>query len=208
MEKIAMKCTRAEYESIKEFVGELTNPSKDDFKSYNYLTNCSSKKTVYMISKGFVDHDKKIYETFDKDVFLKASGIVPKIAVGIIKQAILIDVIKSTEKRKEDSFWSLNMGISKETIKSLRTTVSNVEINLLDVEEALGKDTIVAINTRVKKGKRKKMFKKTIKLLKSFDELNFDINIIDTQYGYGRNAEGEHERDGSFTITIKGNKTK
>jgi hypothetical protein len=59
-----------------------------------------------------------------------------------------------------------------------------------------------------KKDKRKKMFKKTIKLLKSFDDLNFDINVIDTQYGYCRNAEGEYKRDGSFTMTITGNKTK
>ena len=63
-------------------------------------------------------------------------------------------------------------------------------------------------SVKVKKDKREKMFKKTIKQLKSFHELNFDINTVDIEYGYFRNAEGEHERDGSCTITIKVNKTK
>jgi hypothetical protein len=132
MEKIAMKCTRAEYESIKEFVGELVETSDKDFHEYNYL-HTFRDNTVFMYIKT---KSCKSYETFNKDVFLKACGI------------------------------------------------------------------------KVKKDKRKKMFKKTIKLLKYLDDLNFDINMIDTQYGYCRDAEGEYERDGSFTITIKGNKTK
>jgi hypothetical protein len=161
MEKIAMKCTRAEYESIKEFVGELENISKADFVTYNYLTICSRFKTLYMVSKDIVDLDKKIYETFDKDVFLNACGI----------------------------------------------KISKVKINLLDAEEALGKDTMVAINTRVKKDKKKSMLQKAIKQLKDLDKLGFDIQVIDEHYGYTINS-GEYKRDGSFTITITGNKTK
>jgi phosphopentomutase len=132
MEKIAMKCTRAEYESIKEFVGELVEKSDKDFHEYNYLHTWKDNTVFMYIKNGSC----RVYETFDKDVFLKACGI------------------------------------------------------------------------KVKKDKRKKMFKKTIKLLKSFNELNFNINAIDTEYGYCRDAEGEHERDGSCTITIKVNKTK
>ena len=59
-----------------------------------------------------------------------------------------------------------------------------------------------------KKDKRKKMFKKTIKLLKSFDDLNFDINTIDTQYGYDIDQDGNKFLDGTFEIIITGNKTK
>jgi hypothetical protein len=132
MENIAMKCTRAEYESIKEFVGELTETDHKDFNQYNYLHTWKDNTVFMYIKTGSC----RVYETFDKDIFLKAFGI------------------------------------------------------------------------KVKKDKRKKMFKKTIKLLKSFDDLNFDINTVDIEYGYFRNAEGEHERDGSCTITIKENKTK
>tara|TARA_R110000772_G_scaffold238779_1_gene350790 strand:- start:93 stop:494 length:402 start_codon:yes stop_codon:yes gene_type:complete len=133
MEKIAMKCTRAEYESIKDIIGKIKNPSHEDFTKYNYLLNYSDGGVqMYDNSMGH----REVYETFDKAIFLKACGI------------------------------------------------------------------------KVNKDKRKKMFKKTIKLLKSFDELNFDINTVDIEYGYFTNAEGEHERDGGFTITIKGNKTK
>jgi hypothetical protein len=132
MEKIAMKCTRAEYESIKEFVGELVETSDKDFHEYNYL-HTFRDNTVFMYIKT---KSCKSYEKFDKYIFLKAFGI------------------------------------------------------------------------KIKKDKREKMFKKTIKQLKSFHELNFDINTVDIEYGYFRNAEGEHERDGSCTITIKVNKTK
>jgi hypothetical protein len=124
MEKIAMKCTRAEYEGIRDFIGDLDFISTDDFYKYNYLIN-----NHIITNNCYIGHSKperKVYETFDKAIFLKACGI------------------------------------------------------------------------KVKKDKRKKMFKKTIKLLKSFDELNFDIQSIDTEYG----------TDGFFKITIIGNKTK
>jgi hypothetical protein len=123
MKNIAMKCSKKEYESIKDVIGKIKCPSPEDFTEYNYLLNYSDG-TVQMYNNS-MGH-RKVYETFDKDVFLKACGI------------------------------------------------------------------------KVKKDKRKKMFKKTIKLLKSFDNLNFDIQSIDTQYG----------TDGTFEITITGNKTK
>ncbi len=133
MGNIAMKCSKKEYKSIKDIVGKLKNPSREDFTEYNYLLNYSDGRVqMYDNSMGH----RKVYETFDKDIFLKAFGI------------------------------------------------------------------------KVKKDKREKMFKKTIKQLKSFHELNFDINTVDIEYGYFCNAEGEHERDGSCTITITGNKTK
>jgi hypothetical protein len=125
MEKIAMKCTEAQYESIREFVGELRYKSDCDFDKINYLINDFADTGVNTFV-SVPSTDRLFYETFNKDVFLKACGI------------------------------------------------------------------------KIKKDKRKKMFKKTIKLLKSFDELNFDIQSIDTQYG----------TDGFFEITITGNKTK
>ena len=122
MEKIAMKCTRAEYESIKEFVGELVETSDKDFHEYNYLYTFRQNAVFMYIKNGSC----KSYEIFNKDVFLKACGI------------------------------------------------------------------------KVKKDKRQKMFKKTIELLKSFHDLNFNIRSVDTEYG----------TDGFFKITITGNKTK
>ena len=122
MEKIAMKCTRAEYESIKKFIGKLENQSEGDFVNFNYLCNFENSKP-HMFNPCI---SRKVYHEFNKNIFLKACDI------------------------------------------------------------------------KVKKDKRKKMFKKTIKLLKSFDELNFDIKAIDNEYG----------TDGFFKITITGNKTK
>jgi hypothetical protein len=135
MEKIAMKCTREQYESIKELVGELDNKSTFDFNQYKYLKNYADGNCT-MFTSEVIYQPRKIYETFDRAIFLKACGI------------------------------------------------------------------------KVKKDKRKKMFKKTIKLLKSFDELNFDINTINSEYGYDIDQDGNKFLDGTFEITITGNKHK
>jgi hypothetical protein len=161
MEKIAMKCTKAEYESIRKFVGELVETSDKDFHEYNYLYTWKDNDVFMYIKTGSC----RVYETFNKAIFLKACGI----------------------------------KVSK---------VSKVKINLLDVEEALGKDTIVAINTRVNKDKKKSMFKKAIKIIKALDNDHCNITYIGTDSGYAINSQGDNELDGSFTITITGNETK
>ena len=76
--------------------------------------------------------------------------------------SIVDRVLKNFNDRREDLIWSLDIAITKETIKSLQPTISEVKINFLDVEEALGKYAIVAINTKIKKDKNKKVVKKRI----------------------------------------------
>ena len=157
MEAIGMKCTREEYESIREFVGELTVPDSKDFGEFNYLHINDDDGTIFMHYKH---NGIKNYETFDKDVFLKAFVIEPNITVGIAEQARFIDVIKSMEKRKEDSFWGLNTDITKETIKSLHPTI--------------------------KKEKKATMLETAINLLKDLDtEYGYDIDYEGNKYGDG-----------------------
>jgi hypothetical protein len=77
VERIAMKCNREEYESIKNIIGDLDSPNEDDFIFYNYLCN-DVGNSFQMYSPKFFR--RKVYETFDKDIFLKACGIeTPKI---------------------------------------------------------------------------------------------------------------------------------
>jgi hypothetical protein len=71
VEEISMKCTREQYESIIHLVGKLTQISNDDFVNWKYLNNYRDG-TVFMYDKS---RDRIIYETFDKDIFLKACGI-------------------------------------------------------------------------------------------------------------------------------------
>ncbi|CAH56649.1 hypothetical protein PHG11b_22 [Flavobacterium phage 11b] len=103
-------------------------------------------------------------------------------------------------KTKDYDFKTLHYFRSGVFIKSY---LNRPDLKIYDLETKEYAEII-----KYKKDKRTKMLKKTIKLLKSFNELNFDINYIGTEYGYELNEEGEHERDGSFTITITGNKTK
>ena len=136
MKKIAMKCTRLEYESIKELVGELVLKGKDDFIQCDYLCTSMTSGKVIMLSLRDIDADRKVYEKFDKDIFLNAYGI------------------------------------------------------------------------KVKKDKKTTMFKKAIKLIKALDNDHCNITYIGTDSGYSLNAQGDNELDGSFTITITGNKVK
>jgi hypothetical protein len=76
MELIAMRCTREQYESIAKHVGPLTEVGAGDFKIYHYLCNYENG-TVKMNNSCRI----KKYETFDKDIFLKACGINPNAAL-------------------------------------------------------------------------------------------------------------------------------
>jgi hypothetical protein len=98
-----------------------------------YLTNALGGDKLFFTC---VTDDRKVYETFDKDVFLKACGI------------------------------------------------------------------------KVKKDKRTTMFKNALKIIKALDNDNCNITYIGTESGYAINAQGDTELDGSFTITITGNKSK
>ena len=77
MEKIAMKCTREEYESMRQ---ELLKANiQEDWELFRYcgnpgfyLTNDFGVDTLYFTS---VTDGRRIYSAFDKDVFLKACGI-------------------------------------------------------------------------------------------------------------------------------------
>ena len=78
MESISMRCTKEQYESIKEFIGELERPSPDDFIKYNFLTNgYTGGKKGFMVKEGLTSG--KIHLSFNKDVFLKACGIYPEV---------------------------------------------------------------------------------------------------------------------------------
>lgn len=72
-----MKCTKEQYESIKEYVGDLQRKHPGDFKEFNYLTFYKGKS--YMYRNQFLNTE--VYETFDKDVLLKACGIDPNAAL-------------------------------------------------------------------------------------------------------------------------------
>ena len=87
-EKIAMKCTRAEYESIKEYIGDLKNTCDSDFDRYKYLsTPYDGVGQSSLLSKSFMDADRRVYKTFDKVVYLKACGIDPnKIIFDMVRE--------------------------------------------------------------------------------------------------------------------------
>ena len=70
MKLIAMRCTREQYESIKEFIGELKQKDKRDFNEYPYLLN--DDDGCFCFNKYA---SRKVYENFDKDIFLEACEI-------------------------------------------------------------------------------------------------------------------------------------
>ena len=85
MELIAMKCTRAEYESIKDQVGPLSMENAQDFTFYDYLINI--KSGYVQMDRYFNGPHRKEYKTFDKDIFLKACGIDPnKIIFDMVRK--------------------------------------------------------------------------------------------------------------------------
>ena len=71
---IAMRCTREQFESIKD---EINLPIHNAlcFKHYRYLTNCFlSEKVVSNISPAHVIVGREIIETFDAEYFLDCCG--------------------------------------------------------------------------------------------------------------------------------------
>jgi hypothetical protein len=76
MEYIAMKCTREQYESIKENIGELTCQCPTDFVFFDYLVN--GPDGAYMDTRGSnLGANVKVYDAFNADIFLKACDIEP-----------------------------------------------------------------------------------------------------------------------------------
>jgi hypothetical protein len=76
MEAISMKCTRDQYESMRQelLLGKIkeSNFLFDFYGQPNvYLTNDFGNELIFSCTL----FDRKVYETFDKDVFLKACGI-------------------------------------------------------------------------------------------------------------------------------------
>lgn len=86
MELIAMKCTREQYESVRDKVGELHSTSESDFSRYNYLNN--DEEGVFMHLKEGVDITS-IYEEFNKDTLFKALGIEAEEKFEISKEVVL-----------------------------------------------------------------------------------------------------------------------
>ena len=115
-EKIAMKCTRAEYESIKEYIGDLKNTCESDFDRYKYLsTPYDGVGQSSLLSKSFMDSDRRVYKTFDKVVYLKACGIDPnKIIFDMVREHFkdaekCISLLGNTFKIEECDFETLNI---------------------------------------------------------------------------------------------------
>jgi hypothetical protein len=69
MEAIAMKCTVEEFESIKEFTGELSSASVYDFNGFNYIINRYGGGWMMFAEKSIIA--RKIYHSFDKTIVLK-----------------------------------------------------------------------------------------------------------------------------------------
>ena len=150
MENIAMKCTRKEYYSMRE---QLLNAN---IKESDFLFSFADNENVYLTNSfggnellfSCVTYGRTVYETFDKDIFLKACGIeIPK-----------TEILEEFNKRLGD--------------------------------------------------KRIAMFKKAQSVVRGLGAEHCNITYIGTDSGYAINAEGGTELDGSFTITITGNKTK
>jgi hypothetical protein len=70
MKQIAMKCKESDYKSINYFVGDLFLSNDDDFIEYDYLCILSDKRCI-MSNLFFLSDSWEIYETFNKEVFLK-----------------------------------------------------------------------------------------------------------------------------------------
>lgn len=76
MEAIAMKMTQEEFDSIKGLI-YIEEPI-DSFKTHIYLINNflgELGKITNVRDKNKVDFKRKIYEYFDKDIFLNACDI-------------------------------------------------------------------------------------------------------------------------------------
>ena len=91
MENIAMKCTRAEYEGMRQVllnsnIRESSHLFNYYYNSNIYLTNDFGGELLFTC----VTTDRTVYDTFDRDIFLKACGIeTPKILINYEKSISL-----------------------------------------------------------------------------------------------------------------------
>lgn len=116
-ESIAMRCTRENYESIKEFVGELKQQDELDFNEYNYLLNDEYGCFAFISHEG-----RKVYETFDKDIFLEACGIIPTLTKETLR--------KLTEPKTEYTLGNGKVGLGAAMLSELDIpfiTISKLE---------------------------------------------------------------------------------
>lgn len=87
MELIAMRCTREQYESVKDKVGELKWISKYDFNDYEYLCNTTDFEGIFMCEDPM--NHRKFYEQFDKEILFKALDIEVEESFKISKETVL-----------------------------------------------------------------------------------------------------------------------
>lgn len=76
MEAIAMRMTQEEFDSIKDFLPYI-NINNLKFNLYPYLTNAYISEDIFEIGtliKNMLEY-QKVYEYFDKDIFLKACDV-------------------------------------------------------------------------------------------------------------------------------------
>jgi len=69
-----MKCTQEEFDSIKDLILDL-NGNIGDFYTYPYLMTCWGNGRKIGNSNSMDFNNRKVYEYFDKDIFLKACDI-------------------------------------------------------------------------------------------------------------------------------------
>jgi hypothetical protein len=87
MELIAMRCTREQYESVKDKVGELEWKHCDDFIEYEYI--CNLEEGGILMSGASDFNHRKIYEQFDKEILFKALDIEVVEKFKISKETVL-----------------------------------------------------------------------------------------------------------------------
>jgi len=95
IEKIAMKCTQKEYDTIKDKlkINGILVKSVTSFKKYPYLINFDYQNTLSNISDdrklwSFWDENPEIHENFNAQIFLKACGIDIEETVTVPKSLI------------------------------------------------------------------------------------------------------------------------
>ena len=77
MESIAMRMTKEEFDSIKCFITLPIYLNSNDFKKYCWVTNDRNTEGVVsnLMHANNANFDRKVYEYFDKDIFLNACDI-------------------------------------------------------------------------------------------------------------------------------------
>jgi len=72
-----MKMTQEEFDSIKDLVTLPIELNSENFEEYRYVTNDRAKNGIIanLIFPNVMGLNRKVYEYFDKDIFLKACDI-------------------------------------------------------------------------------------------------------------------------------------